>query len=66
MVRISKQDRKYKKEKEPRINTQVKFKILINGANFLKERFDTYEAAELHAQKFCKGSNSTYIIMEST
>lgn len=75
MVRTTKRERKYKKKPEAEVETIVKkkskkkqvsneiYKVLINGANFLKKTYATPEEAESAAQEFCKGSNSTYMIV---
>lgn len=76
MVRTTKRERKYKKKpeeeleiakkKQPSKKKQVSnaiYKVLINGANFLKKTYDSPEEAETAAQEFCKGSNSTYMIV---
>lgn len=67
----TKQTRKFKIDKEleetpdPELIPKKRFKILVNGANFLLMVFDTYKQADEAAQEFIKGSNSNYDIVES-
>lgn len=67
MVRVTKQERKYKKQPEAveQPASNLIYKVLINGANFLKKTYATHEEAEGAALEFCKGSNSTYMIVGS-
>lgn len=67
MARTTKRERKYKKKEEvpEKKGTSVIYKVLIDGANFLKKYYDTAEEAEGAAIEFCKGSQSTYMIVGS-
>jgi len=68
MVRVSKQQRKYKnppEETEVKVSRVMIYKVLINGANFLRKFYDTQEEAEQAGMSFCKGSNSTYVVVGS-
>jgi len=64
----NKQSRKYNLTKEEEITPDPKpvirkFKILIDGANFLKEQYDSYAEADAAAIEFCKGSRCKYDIV---
>lgn len=61
--RTSKQERKYPKEPEVKHEVKKRFKVLINGANFLKQTYETWEDADLAGRKFVERSNSTYVIV---
>lgn len=67
MVRVTKQERKYKKQPETEEKTvsNLIYKVLIDGSNFLSKTYATHEEAEGAAMEFCKRSRSTYMIVGS-
>jgi hypothetical protein len=77
MVRITKQERKYniktteeKPKAEPKADKAVKvkpvgkFRVLIDNANFMIKKYDSYEEAEQAGREFTNRSNSSYMVVE--
>lgn len=69
MVSTTKQQRKYGKkvdqelDNEDEIRYTKKFKVLIDGSNFLNASFETHEEAEFAAIAFCKNRTCSYLIV---
>ena len=67
-MRVTKQQRKYNikpTEEKPKTKEvpKTKFRVLIDGSNFLPEKHASYEAAEKAGQAFCKRGGS-YVVVE--
>lgn len=75
MARITKQERKYniktteekpvsKPKTEKKVESTSKFRVLIDNANFMLKKYDSYEEADLAGREFCHRSSAVYMVVE--